>query len=133
MRLGRGKVQFIELDAENMAEYFHEQQAGFDAVWISEALSHFSNKALFFRNAHNVLRPHGKLVIADWFKAEGLDEQTFTDDIKPIEGKQLLEQVREETLMSGRWDVVTASLYEGRLYSSCQRCKPSGLCRTKGH
>lgn len=89
VRLGSGKVRFIELDAEKMAEFFAGQEGTFDAVWISEALSHFPNKALFFENAHKVLKPGGKLVLADWFKAEDLDEKTFTDDIKPIEGKRM--------------------------------------------
>ena len=92
-----GKVRFIELDAERMGEYFTSssssppgsggaEQGGFDVVWISEALSHFPNKALFFRNAHQLLRPGGKLVLADWFKAEGLGEKEFDADVKPIEG-----------------------------------------------
>jgi 2-polyprenyl-3-methyl-5-hydroxy-6-metoxy-1,4-benzoquinol methylase len=95
-----GKVRFIELDAEKMGEFFassrsspgdgqEEEEGGFDAVWISEALSHFPNKALFFQNAHALLRPGGKLVLADWFKAEGLDQGAFEADIKPIEGPYL--------------------------------------------
>ena len=97
-----GKVRFIELDAEKMGEYFSSsssspsspqesgaEQGGFDVVWISEALSHFPNKALFFRNAHQLLRPGGKLVLADWFKAEGLSEKEFDADVKPIEGLSL--------------------------------------------
>lgn len=90
VRLGAGKVRFIELDAEKMAEFFAGQEGTFDAVWISEALSHFPNKALFFENAQKVLKPQGKLALADWFKAEDLDEKTFTNDIKPIEGKKFL-------------------------------------------
>jgi SAM-dependent methyltransferase len=87
-----GKVRFIELDAEKMGEFFSpgqgegKEQGGFDVVWISEALSHFPNKALFFHNAHKLLRPGGKLVLADWFRAEGLGEGVFEADIKPIEG-----------------------------------------------
>lgn len=86
-RLGEGRVKFLELDAEKMGDFFNGQQGSFDAVWISEALSHFPNKALFFENAMKVLKPGGKLVLADWFKAEDLDDTTFTNDIKPIEGK----------------------------------------------
>lgn len=68
----------------------------FDCVWISEALSHFPDKALFFRNAERVLRAgKGKLVIADWFKAEGLDEDARDRDIKPIEGMTLLDAGRD--------------------------------------
>ncbi|KIW21357.1 hypothetical protein PV08_01937 [Exophiala spinifera] len=84
-----GRVRYIELDAEKMQGHFSPET--FDCVWISEALSHFPDKPLFFRNAARVLRPgKGKLVIADWFKAEGLDEKAMEDDIKPIEDGMLL-------------------------------------------
>ncbi len=84
--LGKGKARFLELDAEKMGDFFAADASTFDAVWISEALSHFPNKALFFQNAHKVLKESGKLVLADWFKAEGLGQKEFDDDIKPIEG-----------------------------------------------
>lgn len=87
LRIGRGRVKFVELDAERMGDVFAAQSESFDAVWICEALSHFPNKPLFFQNAHKVLKKGGKLALADWFKAEGLDEKHFTDDIKPIEGE----------------------------------------------
>jgi tocopherol O-methyltransferase len=90
VKLGAGKVRFIELDAEKMADYFSGQEGTFDAVWISEALSHFPNKALFFKNAHAVLRSGGKLALADWFKDVDVDETTFANDIKPIEDGMLL-------------------------------------------
>ncbi|KAJ4322938.1 hypothetical protein N0V84_004591 [Fusarium piperis] len=89
-QLGAGKVRFLELDAEKMGDFFDSQQGLFDAVWISEALSHFPNKALFFENAKRVLKPGGRLVLADWFKAENLDEAAFVNDIKPIEDGMLL-------------------------------------------
>ncbi|CAF3481122.1 hypothetical protein SNK03_012554 [Fusarium graminearum] len=90
IKLGGGKVKFLELDAEKMGDSFSGQQGSFDAVWISEALSHFPNKALFFENVMKVLKPGGKLVLADWFKAEDLDDTTFINDIKPIEDGMLL-------------------------------------------
>ncbi|KAL1897341.1 hypothetical protein Sste5346_004077 [Sporothrix stenoceras] len=90
LSVGKGQVRFLELDAEKMGEFFKEDSDKFDVVWISEALSHFPDKALFFRNAHLVLKPGGKLVLADWFKAEDLDETTFNNDIKPIEDGMLL-------------------------------------------
>ncbi|KAH7146542.1 S-adenosyl-L-methionine-dependent methyltransferase [Dactylonectria macrodidyma] len=89
-KLGSGKVRFIELDAEKMADFFDGQGGTFGTVWISEALSHFPNKSLFFENAFRVLQPGGKLVLADWFKAEDLDETTFVNDIRPIEDGMLL-------------------------------------------
>ncbi|KAK3327704.1 S-adenosyl-L-methionine-dependent methyltransferase [Cercophora scortea] len=88
--LGMGKVRFIELDAERMGDFFAADAASFDAVWISEALSHFPNKALFFHNAERVLRDGGKLILADWFKAENLGSEAFEADIKPIEDGMLL-------------------------------------------
>lgn len=89
-KLVRGKVRFIELDAEKMGDFFAGQGGSFDAVWISEALSHFPNKALFFENTSKVLGPGGKLALADWFKAENLSETDFNNDIKPIEDGMLL-------------------------------------------
>ena len=54
--LGKGKVRFLELDAEKMGEYFYKapNNSMFDAVWISEAMSHLPDKELFFRNAFSV-------------------------------------------------------------------------------
>lgn len=89
-KLGTGKVRFIELDAEKMGDFFAGQHGTFDAVWISEALSHFPNKPLFFDNVKRVLKTGGKLALADWFKAGDLDETTFINDIKPIEDGMLL-------------------------------------------
>ncbi|KAK5200268.1 hypothetical protein LTR99_009066 [Exophiala xenobiotica] len=86
-----GRVAYQELDAEKMESHF--QPSSFDCVWISEALSHFPDKPLFFRNAARLLKPGGqggKLVIADWFKAENLDAEAMETDIKPIEDGMLL-------------------------------------------
>jgi tocopherol O-methyltransferase len=86
--LGSGKVRFLELDAEKMGDYFHTapNNTTFDAVWISEVMSHLPDKELFFRNAFSVLRNGGKLVVADWFKAEQLSSAERKADIEPIEG-----------------------------------------------
>jgi tocopherol O-methyltransferase len=86
--LGDGKVRFLELDAEKMGKYFHEapNNTMFDAVWISEVMSHLPEKELFFRNAFSVLSNGGKLIIADWFKAEQLSSAEMKADIEPIEG-----------------------------------------------
>ncbi|KAK2068311.1 hypothetical protein P8C59_002954 [Phyllachora maydis] len=89
-RLAKGKVKFLELDAETMADAFAAAAGQFDVVWISEALSHFPNKALFFQNAHRVLGDGGKLVLADWFRADGLADNEVESDIKPIEDGMLL-------------------------------------------
>lgn len=88
MTLGKGQVRFIELDAEKMGDFFASEESKFDVVWISEALSHFPNKQLFFQNAHKVLKQGGNLVLADWFKSEDVKEGDA--DIKAIEDGMLL-------------------------------------------
>ncbi|KAG0649000.1 Gamma-tocopherol methyltransferase [Hyphodiscus hymeniophilus] len=92
VKLGDGSVQFLELDAEKMGDFFTTEpsKAAFDCVWISEAMSHLPNKELFFQNSALLLNPGGKLVVADWFKAEGLTEKQMDADIKPIEDGMLL-------------------------------------------
>ena len=87
--LGDGSVRFVELDAEVMGDFFSNEpeKPTFDCVWISEAMSHLPDKALFFRNAARLLNAGGKLVVADWFKAEGLTDAQIEAEIKPIEGK----------------------------------------------
>ncbi|KAI0125838.1 tocopherol O-methyltransferase [Xylariales sp. AK1849] len=91
-----GSVRYIELDAEKMQDHFSsgggKPDKGFDAVWISEALSHFPNKPLFFASSFSLLAGGGssKLVIADWFKAPGITPEQDKADIKPIEDGMLL-------------------------------------------
>jgi tocopherol O-methyltransferase len=87
-QVGKGKVKFLELDAEKMGDFF--TPVTFDAVWISEAMSHLPNKQLFFENALKLLKPGGRLVIADWFKAEDLTSAQMSSDIQPIEDGMLL-------------------------------------------
>ncbi|KAL8788727.1 MAG: hypothetical protein Q9213_001541 [Squamulea squamosa] len=86
VKLGHGSARFAKVDAEIMCDFFAASET-FDCVWISEALSHLPDKRLFFRNAFQLLGKGGKLVIADWFRAEDLTEKQVTDDIKPIESK----------------------------------------------
>jgi tocopherol O-methyltransferase len=138
IHLGEGKVRFIELDAEKMGEYFASEAGGFDAVWISEALSHFPNKGLFFSNAQQVLREGGKLVLADWFKDEGLTTKEFDDDIKPIEGELIpvLTFQDQETDLLGlrlilhycRWHVAPANVHTERVRQTRDRRRIEDPC-----
>ena len=92
LEINNGMVRFIELDAESMGEYFTKEpnRTTFDAVWISEAMSHLPDKKLFYQNAAMLLKPGGKLVVADWFKAEGMMDSELEADIRPIEGELAL-------------------------------------------
>ncbi|KAI4113694.1 MAG: hypothetical protein LQ345_005381 [Seirophora villosa] len=89
IKLGPGSARFIELDAEELDQHFPENGI-FNCVWIFEALSHLPDKKLFFRNATRLLTTHGKLVIADWFKADDLTLAQMEANIKPIEDGMLL-------------------------------------------
>lgn len=85
-------MRFVELDAEKMGNFFSDapNKATFDCVWISEAMSHLPDKELFFENVFRLLNAGGKLVVADWFKAEGLTKAQMEANIKPIEGRSFL-------------------------------------------
>lgn len=93
--LRNGSVRFLELDAEKMGDFFTalDTQVSFDCIWISEAMSHLPDKELFFRNASILLATGGKLVVADWFKAEELTDAQMEADIRPIEGEIRLEML----------------------------------------
>lgn len=118
VQIGEGNVRFIELDAEKMGEFFRNSpnSAGFDAVWISEAMSHLPDKKLFFRNAFSLLKEGGKLVVADWFKAEQLTPAQLEADIKPIEGQwHFPYRARAKALTVGRWDAPPTAVHSGRV------------------
>ena len=105
-RLGDGSVRFLEIDAEKMGDFFIDPatKATFDCVWISEAMSHLSDKELFFRDTSILLNPGGKLVVADWFKAEGLTDAQMEADIKPIEGENRCKKSVGHCANLYRWD-----------------------------
>ena len=54
----------------------------FDAVWALESVCHAKEKRAFLMEAFRVLKPGGRLVMADGFRKPGLDE----------EGEKLLQQ-----------------------------------------
>lgn len=87
---------FLEGDGEKLTELLGDESCGtFDAVWISEALSHFPDKHAFWRGAHAMLKPGGKLVVADWFRADHLGSHLTDTVIADIERSMLLPRLDE--------------------------------------
>jgi len=56
----------VFLQADYTATPFHD--ASFDVVWALESLCHADNKAAFYREAARLLRPGGRLVVAEFMR-----------------------------------------------------------------
>jgi len=89
------KVRFLEMDGEKLN--FPGEDGSFDAVWISEALSHFPRKDAFFGHAMRLLKPGGKIVIVDWFVADTLGPVLKNSTIADIERGMLLPPMQTVT------------------------------------
>jgi len=59
-----GKVFFEQKDYTNTSY----QPNRFDVIWAIESVCYASDKAMFLKEAHRLLKPKGKLIIADFFK-----------------------------------------------------------------
>jgi len=81
-------VRFLVMDGEKLD--FPGEDGTFDVVWISEALSHFPHKEHFFAHALRLLKPGGKWVCVDWFKADNLGPKASEGVIREIEVGMLL-------------------------------------------
>jgi len=81
-------VRFICMDGEQLD--FPGEDGTFDAVWISEALSHFPHKEKFFQHTMRLLKPGGKWVCVDWFKADNISQRLTDGVVADIEKGMLL-------------------------------------------
>lgn len=68
------EVHFYQKDYTNTG--FSENS--FDVVWAIESVCHAENKSDFLKEAYRVLRPGGCLIMADFFKKEGLEGKDKT-------------------------------------------------------
>jgi len=47
----------------------------FDVVWGIESVCYADDKGIFLKEAHRILKPGGRLIMADFFKTENLEKQ----------------------------------------------------------
>lgn len=82
------EVDFLLMDAENM-----RFKKAFDIVWSIEAISHLSHKEKFFKKCREILKPEGKLIFTDWFRASNLKASDQRRYIEPIEEAMVLARI----------------------------------------
>src|SRR2546421_10860433 len=82
------RPEFLVMDAEHLGI-----AATFDVIWSIEAISHLAEKTECLRQALNMLVPHGRVAIIDWFKSEDLDYKQEQRYIKPIVRQMLLPEL----------------------------------------
>ncbi len=62
----QSRVEIFKMDFTKTTFNDHS----FDVIWACESLSSLENKPLFVREAHRILKPNGKLVIADFYRSK---------------------------------------------------------------
>jgi tocopherol O-methyltransferase len=89
LALSRGAdVRLVLMDAEILM--LDDQ---FEVVLSVEAISHLSRKADCFRSMARLLKPRGKLVIADWFRSHTASLKQEREFLHPIERAMLVSKL----------------------------------------
>ena len=78
-------VNFLLMNAESMK--FKQLS---DIVWVVGAITHFKDKQLFLQKASALLKPKGRIVIADWMPIENIDKKSQKEYIEKIMHGMLL-------------------------------------------
>ena len=82
------RVNFELMDADNMV--FPDTEM-FDCIWSIEAISHFSDKEKFFREATKLLVPGGTIAMIDWFRKPGVTDDRDLECLREIEQGMFVE------------------------------------------
>jgi cyclopropane fatty-acyl-phospholipid synthase-like methyltransferase len=100
--------------------------ASFDAVWALESLCHAADKAAFYREAARVLRPGGRLVVAEYMRAARPLDGSAEDVVRAwldgwvIPDLDTPEEHRAHALAAGLVDVAVED-YSARVRPSLRR------------
>ncbi|MGK0388310.1 MAG: tocopherol O-methyltransferase [Maribacter sp.] len=62
----KGKTDFVQADYTNTP--FEDES--FDVVWACESLCHAKNKVDFYKEAYRILKPGGRIVVAEYLRTE---------------------------------------------------------------
>lgn len=94
--------------------------SSFDVVWVIESVCHATHKGAFLAEAGRLLKPGGRLVLADWFRRrrpfEADDERLLGSWLSGwavpdlATGEELLEGCRKAGLLNCRIDDVTENV-----------------------
>ena len=89
-QIAKAKVNAERAGTERLTEFYEMDyhstnfpDATFDVVWAIESLCHSPDKPRLLRELHRILKPGGRLIVADGFqknKAANLKDQKIVDD-----------------------------------------------------
>jgi len=62
----------------------------FDIIWSVEMISHLEKRKEFLKKCAHLLKKEGRIIIADWFKKENLNQKDLKKFIRPIDSGMLV-------------------------------------------
>lgn len=116
------KVSFLTTGNDDYKSLVAFADGSFDAVIFYESVCHLPEKPLFFRTAHRILKPGGRLVGVDWLQrpfGENQTEEQIAKYIGPVNeyiriaGHGTLQSYREMMEAAGFTVTMARDLFEG--------------------
>ena len=90
------EADFLVRDAESL-EFPHP----FDAIWMVGVLGHLCDQESFVRNAHRLVRPGGRFLLADWTAGVHAGSQVSPSMVRPMLDGMLMPDIRSVEDYSG--------------------------------